>query len=758
MARYVDDNGNPIDDGSRFASTAKPRKTYVDDNGMPIGEEQPQPPNIGDEITNGLRSTNQFLMGGAADEYEGAVRATMDLLTGKIAPHDWPNTFERYRSGSDAARADFEARRPLVSVATKTAGGLATLPLTAASTGARTALAAEQAVASPFTAETAAMLSKQAARRAADAARAARPLVESAKTGVIGGALGGYLGADNQNRWLGTGAGAVSGAVLGPAMTAAVAAPALARDATDKARSMVRRAFEEGGALRDATDNAGNVIPQVQRNANLLQSQTGPVEETVAEIGGPSAQGLARALANVPGPGQEVARDVLQGRRQGLPTTEATPWWSGKPEKRASMADRVMSAANKSAGNPKDWGETVVMMATEGRKRHNENYKGALQSAADVGIGKSDFGALSDDIDNHLYDVDNGPGIIPENLGTMPGLQRARNVINTLGQLSSSGKFTLAGVERIRQTLNQIRRSVSGSDGYDSGAVGQVIGKLDKKLDEIAEARAAAGDPRFKQELDSLKAVREDYGSDKQLGEAMDQGLRVLKDDAVDTALWMHNDGRGRSQAEKDGYMSGVVKAIQDAVDRNDAAAIARIARDRSIQDSLVQSLGKVQANRLMTRVRREASMNGNTNAILAGSRTTPMREEIDKWTEGEDDLSFISDMVMNPTPVRNIFLKAFQAAYNRTRRPGIYNQEINKAVADMLYNRATRDGVATLLQAIKSDPQALAAARTAARNQSRALMDDLQPARVTGSAAGQAVSDPRRDVWIESSRDLPNR
>jgi hypothetical protein len=85
-----------------------------------------------------------------------------------------------------------------------------------------------------------------------------------------------------------------------------------------------------------------------------------------------------------------------------------------------------------------------------------------------------------------------------------------------------------------------------------------------------------------------------------------------------------------------------------------------------------------------------------------------------------------------------------------------VVERETEKAVADILYNRATRDRVNDLIYLINSHPRAAAAARLAARKYSAAMIDGIAPraAEVTGSSP-QASERPR-DVWVSSSRNIP--
>jgi len=727
MARYVDEYGNPIDDQRSRVATTQPRPgVYVDDDGMPI-EEDASPPSFGEEAVNAARSFNDMLMFGGGDEYEGAANTIGDLVTGKIGLGDVPETFGRHRRESVQQRQAFEQRQPLASVAAKSAGGalpLLAVPLTGGASAA-----------------------PGLANSINTARVSATPVLDAVRSGTVWGSIGGWLSADPNaegGRALGAVSGAGAGAVVGGALSG-LANAGVSRGPTveDKATAMVGRALKEGDALKPPAalnpKTKSKAPTEIERRSYALKAQGGPVAETIAEIGGTGAKGLARAVAVVPGPGQQVAQDTLYGRADGI----------GK---------RVVSAARSAAGKPQDYGEAVINMATAGKAKQRASYDAAMKGAENVGIAPAETKGLASDIDNHLYDVETGPGIVP-NQTSLTGLQRARTVIENIEKMTATGKFTLRGVERYRQQLNQIYGSAKTSgDGYDAGAVQQVIRQLDDRLEKAANARAQAGNPTFRQQLNQIKATRQDYGTMKSTEEAMEQGRRVLRDDASDTYLWMNNDGQGRSQAEADGYMVGVMKAIEDAVNRNDTAAIGRLQRDKNIQTALNQALGEKGASKLLTRVSREVSMNATKNAVLSGSRTTPTREEVDRWTKGEDDMAWLSDMIMNPTPVRNVFLKAFQGIYNRANRPGIYNPEVNKAVADILYSRASDTAVRKLLFEINRDPQLRQAARAAMQRQNindRALIDNITP-RAGAATGGDEENQRPRDVWISSSRNLP--
>ena len=561
----------------------------------------------------------------------------------------------------------------------------------------------------------------------------ARPLLSAGTAGATWGAGAGafnqpegrqprlevpftHLGIDLPNNRLGSGIeGAVKGAVLGPLVTGGVqavpgavaAGQALARNFTmtpqERALRMVGDALREGGAL---ANNAKKGVPELQARANALQGQVGPVRETLAEIGGPSAQGLARAVANVPGPGQPIAQGYLADRRAG-------------------MTPRILGAAARAAGNPQDYGEAVVALRTTGKAASSAAYDAAMDAADQVVMPASQN--LTADLRDHLYDVQNGPGIVPSDT-SLTSTQRAVGAIQQLETLASSGRLSLRAVERVRQQLNRIAGSAKG-DAYDGYATRSVIGFLDRRLDAIA-----AQNPEFAQALNGLKGARQGYGTMKSTDEAIEQGRRALKDDDTTQYLWMHNDGRGRTQAEADGYMVGVLRAVTEAVNSGDAAAVGRFARNKNIQASLAQALGQKQANQLMARVNREAAMQANNAAVTAGSRTTPMREEIDRWTSGQDELAFLSDLIAHPAPVKSVFLKMFASAYDRIRRPGLYNPRTHEAVANLLYQPANRNNAAALLQQIQNDPTALAAIRAA--QQQAAIANQAQ---AIGGRAGQA-------------------
>jgi hypothetical protein len=640
------------------------------------------PKTLAEEGVNALKTANQFMMLGGGDEYTGAANTAIDLARGKIGLRDVPSTFESYRSQSDRDVRDFKARRPVAGIAAEAAGGLVTLPLAARSVVGR-------------------------------AAQTATPLADAARKAVPVGAAAGALSADPGNR----GVGAATGAVTAPVAAVGIqgglqALPGLMQfgraaignfTATpqQKALRMTQTALQEGGAF--APTKRGTTA--IQARSNALVRSGGGVQETIGEIGGPSAKGLSRAVANVPGPGQKIALDTLEQRREG-------------------MAPRVLKTATNAAGKPQTYGDVVVSLRTTGKQAASKAYDTAMDAADQVVVPK--VAGLSKELDDFLYDVQAGPGLVPTDSSLM-GLQRARSAIGRLEELASSGRLSLRAVERIRQQINTIARGTKG-DAYDGFATRQALGFFDKKLDDMA-----AQNPQFAQALGGLKSARQGYGTTKQTDEAVQQGLRALSDDATDTYLWMNNDGRGRTQAEADGYMVGVVRAITNAVNRSDTAAIARINRDKNIQAALVQAMGDAPAKKLLTRINREANMQAGANAITSGSRTTPLREEVDRWTKGEDDLAFLSDLIQNPAPIRTQFLRFFSNAYDRLRRPGLYNPRISEEVAKIMYAPATPKQVQSLLAQINADPVARQALQAVLAEQAAA-----RAAPATGVVAGQ--------------------
>jgi hypothetical protein len=466
---------------------------------------------------------------------------------------------------------------------------------------------------------------------------------------------------------------------------------------------MVSSALQEGGALK--TTNRGT--PNILARTSALARGGGGVQEFVGEIAGPSAQGLARAVANVPGPGQKPALDALSGRRDG-------------------MSSRMLKAVSRATGNPQSYGDVVFDLKTTGKKAAAASYDKSMNAADQVTVPRLDN--LTGELDDYLYSMPQGPGLIPTD-AQLSGLQRARAGVKQLEQLASSGRLSLRGVERIRQQLNTILRGAK-NDAYDAFAVREVMGFVDKKLDAIAMQS-----PEIATALTGLKASRQGYGTQRQTEEAIEQGLKALREDATDAKLWMYNDGRGRKPAERDGYTIGVVRAVTDMVNRSDTAGIARINRDKNIQEVFAQVLGADKTKKLLARVNREVAMQGSNNAITAGSRTTPLREEVDRWTTGEDELSFLADLIQNPSPIRSTVLKGFAQMYDRIRRPGLYNPRISAAVSEILYARATPQRVRQLLADIERDPVAQQALRAAIREQTMA-----QQAPAVGFASGSVA------------------
>jgi hypothetical protein len=74
--------------------------------------------------------------------------------------------------------------------------------------------------------------------------------------------------------------------------------------------------------------------------------------------------------------------------------------------------------------------------------------------------------------------------------------------------------------------------------------------------------------------------------------------------------------------------------------------------------------------------------------------------------TEGEDELGFLSEIIQAGGQVRGPLLRAAANAYGRFRRPGIYNENVNREIAERLFQRATPANITALQAEIAALPQ----------------------------------------------------
>lgn len=513
----------------------------------------------------------------------------------------------------------------------------------------------------------------------------------------LGGAVAGGVGASTVQR-LGTRGG----------MTPA-----------DRAVRMIDRRLGQGDTSIDELD----------QTARALRRQGGDTGETIAEVGGKPLQRAARAVANVDGEGQGIASAYLDARNEGV---------TGR-----LLSEVTRATAPQQTRAPRNFYDARETLRTARAGQGAEAYRAAHAQEIDQAVVNAELLPL----------MQRGPtGAIKSGIAQLESaglraqselalarsakdaqaIQRATQdlaaIDESIGQLRAVGEGSMPNRMNVR-ALDYYQRGLgqmADSAGYRSpegAAMEQARQTFNRYLDEVA--------PAFGQ-------ARSNYGASIRIEELMQEGRRVFNmPDGEIELLLRGRSGRGLTTEEFDGFMLGVMDALETKIKAGDTAFVARFMRNQNWQSQLEraftpspdaarraleaarrrsgsqapikpadiqrqqQRMARQATQRLRNRIAREASMRRFDNAVRSGSQTTPMAEDIKALTQGESELGFLSEIIQGGGNVRGPALKALARAWDRFNRPGIYNPQVNRELAQRLFQPATTGNVRELRREI---------------------------------------------------------
>ena len=470
------------------------------------------------------------------------------------------------------------------------------------------------------------------------------------------------------------------------AASAATASGAFTR-ATDKGTLQQRlaSAADPGSIALDASLGAGmqaagnvagafaNKRPKArtprQKAAVVVQNtRSAPVSEQQAARGtmpfeqvGPKGVTLARVVASAPGEGQEIANAALRGRAQAAPA-------------------RMNAAVNNNLGDSRAYYSTLDDLMTKRKTEAAPLYAEAYK----VGVFPDDFNAQ-----------------IAPILDTPAGRQAMKNAveiaknervpINNIGITidDNAGTVKFDTIPNM-QTLDYVRR------GFDD-VVESSRNDLTGKMNANNATRAVIG---LRSDLnDALVSINPKYGEalnawsgPTKVMDAMRRG-RKMSAGKIDPEEFGASVGR-MTDAEREGMRIGVARTVGDRLrGRNPQSEIRAITSDLNYQDRLREAFPSQNAfSRFVDQANTEATFQGNMNQVLSGSRTTPLREDIDSVNAMLDSqgaggrvLNALEQRAGGTTFVR----QAVEAAINKVAtmgNRGMNDPEVSRILGEALF------------------------------------------------------------------------
>lgn len=779
-----------------------PNKPYVIrpasfDPARPYTAGAPPKASIVDQVAGALANVNRSIP--FADEAGDLVGAGLLMAEGQAKTPG--EAWARQRARSKALATDFQTDHPVAANLAKGLGIAAQVApaiLSGGATAAPTLAGGTRAVVAPARGLMAA--SARALSRAA-------PVARNAVAGALAADVNGIADEGTLDERLKAGSDAApTGAVLG------VAIPALA-GAVGKGWRLGARMFSPPPAQDAALTTAGRILADRVPDAPL--GATGPGEVPFESMGR-GGKSLARAVANVPGPGQEIAERVLSERRAMAPgrmlgslrrdlggdganfhdvldnldkvrKVEAKPLyedaWSVGPvdstvlrdlERRGSVqaARRSAFALAREEGvdpqglglghveHPDAWVNDIppddaalaaaAKVSGRGGARPPSRGPSLMKFVADNGglaDGQGEMAAIdaqnwhkgrafqrkavgegsADDLALRAWEA-----------GYFPELQRRpteRELFDALGQeMRGKPRFAREADQAAldRAAMHDQADEMLYRGGFDGGpSPDDYVGRPEPRMEPAHELQPTmqAWD-YIKRSLDDIVEGYKDpltgrYNFDER-GHAINNTLRALngelrslnptyaqaQDAYSGPSKTMDAVRRGRrivsgkydpevidqmtgrmSRNERDGHLVGLARGASDQILKNPQAFVRKVMQDGVFRAQMRAGFpDDATFEAFLGDMSTEAAHQKSYNDVLMGSRTTPLREDIDAANaagEGADLSQRVIDSAaqrIKGETFRSQAARGFLRMAERARSPALNNPEVSRILAEVLF------------------------------------------------------------------------
>jgi hypothetical protein len=653
---------------------------------------------------------------GAGDNIVAGIRALKDRVTGRA--DDLTDAYDVRLAEESGRLSAYRQENPKTALAATLAGGLATGGAGLLRSGARVA-AAELAP--------------------GIVARLGR-IASMAGKGAVGGAVGGFAGADEAALRDGT-SGRLPAAGIGAALGAGVgaAAPLVVSGASRLIGAGTRATGRMAGGASDATES---IIARIAGKSAPSRVGDAPATRTVPVFGDDSGLDLIarrlksdgvttndlRARAATASP-DELLVDIADGAstRRLLAGAEAIPSQGGSlvrktmDERQASQGERVVSALLR--GFKKDGAPNPIRAAkeleTERAAKAAELYERAMidpESGADRMVSTAP-----------LADLFRRIPVLREALGHAQQIATAKGHAFGLDPLSDVGGRVALPEYLSMRDMHHIKMGLD-----DAIPLLQQRGKIGTTMSyEVSRARSAL--------LDQLAATSEDYATanrtyagDSRMMEALAAGKNATKK----TPAQIEDDLASLSESEAEQYrlsaLDDLLRSVKRTASSRDAAAkVGGENGTEEMRERLALLLPDDEARASVEAMLASEARKTMTKRATQGSRTTPLREDVNEISgTGLADALNVAGDIGSPTRIAQRLLRPMAERVDRFRTARTVDQ-----LAPMLLS--PRDAVGTV--ADRLDARAAAAAVSRAR---RAIAGQAVG---RGAAGGSGTATGRR-------------
>jgi hypothetical protein len=487
------------------------------------------------------------------------------------------------------------------------------------------------------------------------------------RAGAVGAGFGGLYGAGTaeggpQERLEGGGIGAGLGAGTG------VLAHGLIRGAQGAAGAIRRTVGERLAPETAATRALGGALRQDEMTPARMAArlrELGP-QATLADAGGENVLGLARGAAGTPGPAKNRAAMVLNARAE-------------------AEADRIAKVATRGLKGGDYYVQEEAFL-----KGLRENAKPLYEEAYKTALDSKNLSSLLE----------------------RPVAKKAMREAARLAAIEGRRVSPLAP----ELTAQAKQAGVAPKGGVGKGVMTEAVDDLKRGLDAMIEKNANEFTGRLNKEGFALTAfknqllreadrlnpayakARAQYAGDAEVLKALREGREFLKMDREIIAKKLGE----LSGSAKEAYRSGALRAIKDVVEKtpDQASAARRLFGNSMLRGKLRELFPDQKSFNEMARVLvAEAQFSKTRAAVLSGSRTTPMAEEVKNVQRSLGNIGAVlgSDLPMGGHALvrAGIGRKLAQSAL------GPVSPEYQKALSRMLLsrNQSANQGVIDQLQ-----------------------------------------------------------
>jgi len=490
-------------------------------------------------------------------------------------------------------------------------------------------------------------------------------------------------------------------------------------------RATARQLVESGRApFLNVEDVAARARYVRGRNRGTRENPA-PMAMMNYEMMGAQGESMANATANAAGPGRDIAARAYARRSTGVDNSgqvfetpaaqRAAARVSDDTGNPSTVSERMLSASRRSLNTeetrvPQTWDEYLEGLQGIRAREARAGYAAGLARDPDARIVEQQLAPLIRSMPRQarVAAARSGADQLEFEVGRLR--TEMAQATDAAERAAFAQQITRAeeGVRQLRAIASArgqapVRNNMWALDYYQRGLhqVESTLVRGSPEASSIAGARRLYNDTLRPMNQPWAEA-HQNYGASMRQQDYATQAQNLLRSperlDDVMTLL------RGNlSKHERDAIVVGVLRALDAKLAQGDTRFVAQVMRRRDWQAALRQVMGEEAWAQWNYTALTEQVMRRSESAVLAGSKTARTQEDIRDLTN-ETELGFMRE-AMQSGNIRGAFMRRLLDAWDRWAQGGIRNPEVNRALANRLFQTATEGNQARLVDEINNLP-----------------------------------------------------